>query len=57
MKKKLVLLEKFSIIKFLNALAFGLAIISVNTTCVWVHHQPQVPSQLLAKRKKDENIN
>lgn len=34
MKKKLVLLEKFSIIKFLNVLAFGLAIISVNTTCV-----------------------
>ncbi|MCI6043456.1 cyclic lactone autoinducer peptide [bacterium] len=24
---------------------------SVNSTCVWVHHQPKIPDEL--KRKKD----
>ncbi|MCI7242801.1 MAG: cyclic lactone autoinducer peptide, partial [Lachnobacterium sp.] len=34
-----------------NAIALVLAVMSVNSTCVWVHHQPKIPDEL--KRKKD----
>lgn len=37
----------FSII---NVLALSLAVLSVNSTCVWVHHQPRVPEGLQRKR-------
>lgn len=29
-----------------NAVALFLAITSVESTCVWVHHQPKVPDEL-----------
>lgn len=37
--------------RMVNALALFLAIISVESTCVWVHHQPKVPEEFY-KRKK-----
>lgn len=43
MKKKF-LITKF--LKMLNGLAMCLAVLSVQTTCVWVHHQPKLPEGL-----------
>lgn len=30
----------------LNVFVMFLAVLSVQSTCVWVHHQPKVPEQL-----------
>lgn len=37
---------KFSAIRVLNAIALFLAIDSVSTCCIWIHHQPKVPKSL-----------
>lgn len=48
------ILKKVLGVKFwgtVNAVALVLAVMSVNSTCVWVHHQPKIPDEL--KRKRD----
>lgn len=55
MKRKLTRLTRFSALKVINSIALFLAVVSVNSTCVWVHHQPRVPSELRFKRKINEN--
>lgn len=57
MKRKLTRLTRFSALKVINSIALFLAVVSVNSTCVWVHHQPRVPSELRFKRKINENSN
>ena len=46
MKRKLITLLGTKTLKLVNILALFLAIISVDSTCVWVHHQPQLPDKL-----------
>lgn len=38
-------------LKIVNSLALLLAVLSVQSTCVWVHHQPIVPEILKEKGK------
>lgn len=51
--EKKVFLRK--LVALMNSVAMCLAVLSINTTCVWVHHQPRVPETL--KRKIEENEN
>lgn len=48
--KKLVndLRGKFSMVKVMNFCALMVAAYTINVTCLWAHHQPEVPEE--AKR-------
>ena len=37
--------------KMLNAIALTVAVMSVNSACLWFHHQPEVPAELKRFRK------
>lgn len=39
-----------SFFNVINVIALCLAVLSANSTCVWVHHQPKVPEGLQRKR-------
>ena len=41
-------------ILFINSIAMFLAMLSINTTCIWVHYQPKVPGGLRLKNKENE---
>lgn len=41
-------------ILFINSIAMFLAMISIDTTCVWVHYQPKVPEELQLKSKENK---
>lgn len=43
--------------KMMNSVALGLAILSINCTCVWVHYQPKVPEKLKKMARANENNN
>lgn len=43
--------KKFNLVTFANLFAFALMISSVNTTCLWIHHQPEVPAEAKQYRK------
>lgn len=43
--------------RMMNSVALGLAILSINCTCVWVHHQPQIPEKLKKMARANENNN
>ncbi len=43
--------SKCSLIKLTNILAVGLMISTVNATCHWIHHQPEVPADAKKYRK------
>jgi cyclic lactone autoinducer peptide len=43
--------------RIMNSVALGLAMLSINSTCVWVHHQPKVPEKLKKMAKANENNN
>lgn len=57
MKWKFKKFTRFSALNAINTIALFLAVVSVNSTCVWVHHQPRVPSELQLKRKINEKSN
>lgn len=54
------MLKKFfigkNIFKVINSTAIALAVLSVQSTCVWVHHQPIV-TESLKKRLEYESTN
>lgn len=52
--KKVIGTKVFGIV---NSVALGLAILSINSTCVWVHHQPKVPEKLKKMARGNENNN
>lgn len=35
----------------LNAVAIAVAVQTVNSACGWLHHQPQVPDEMMKFRK------
>lgn len=41
-------------ILFINSIAMFLAMLSINTTCIWVHYQPKVPGGLRLKNRENE---
>lgn len=43
--------------RMMNSVALGLAILSINCTCVWVHHQPKIPEKLKKMARANENNN
>lgn len=51
--KKLVmkLKEKCSMVNMVNLCALAMVVYSVNATCAWAHHQPEVPDEALKFRK------
>ena len=44
-------MKRYKLFAMLNAFAMVLAVQSITTACLWVAHQPKVPSEL-AKFKK-----
>lgn len=51
MKKKSDMFIMTKIFKAINITAVALALLSVNSTCVWVHHQPKIPDELVKKER------
>lgn len=52
MKKLYQLLKKkCTVVNLMNLCALALLLQSVNTTCVWAHHQPNVPEEAKRFRK------
>lgn len=45
------------VLKGINAIALCLAMLSVESTCVWVHHQPKVPENLKKMARNNESFN
>lgn len=48
-------MNKFMVaaIALIGKVALGTALLSVNTTCSWIAHQPEVPKNLKSYKKKD----
>lgn len=52
MKKWLMQLRsKCSMVNMANLCAIAMVIYTVNATCAWVHHQPEVPEEAMKFRK------
>lgn len=52
MKKLLKVLKgKISLVNAMNLCALWAAISTINVTCWWAHHQPEVPQELKRFRK------
>lgn len=52
MKKLLNMLKyKGGLVNMMNLCAMAVVICSVNATCFWVHHQPEVPEEAKRFRK------
>ena len=47
-KKSIVI----QILKMMNNVALSLAVLSLECTCVWVHHQPKIPEGLSEIKKR-----
>lgn len=45
------LTNKCNVVNLVNVLAFAVMISSVNSTCWWIHHQPEVPNEAKRYRK------
>jgi|Go1ome_4_1110791.scaffolds.fasta_scaffold32063_3 cyclic lactone autoinducer peptide len=43
--------KKINFMAIANLFAFALMISSVNSTCLWIHHQPEVPDNAKKYRK------
>lgn len=43
--------KKTKAVEMVNALAFNLMSSSVNSACIWIHHQPKVPAEAKKFRK------
>lgn len=43
--------SKFVAVKFMNACALALAAYTINITCWYYHHQPEVPEDMKRFRK------
>ena len=43
--------KKYGCMAMMNAVAIAMAIQTVNSTCGWFHHQPEVPAELKKFRK------
>lgn len=46
-----MLSKKCSFVGLANLLAFTLMMVSVNSACHWLYHQPQVPEDAMKYRK------
>ncbi len=42
---------KMSVVKAMNLCALLVAAYTINVTCLWVHHQPEVPEDAKMLRK------
>ncbi|WP_333649638.1 cyclic lactone autoinducer peptide [Lacrimispora sp.] len=42
---------KVSMVKVMNACALLIAAYTINVTCVWIQHQPEVPEEAKMLRK------
>lgn len=52
MKKNLQQLKnRYNIISIANLFAFAVMVSSVNSACMWIHHQPKVPEEAKKYRK------
>lgn len=52
MKKMLnVLKGKMSMVNMMNVCALLVAAYTINVTCAWAHHQPEVPEEAKMLRK------
>lgn len=52
MKKWLLQLKsKCSVVNMANLFAMAMVIYTVNATCAWAHHQPEVPEEAMKFRK------
>lgn len=52
MRKLFKLVQKKSnVVTLFNLCALAVAISTMNTTCAWVHHQPEVPEEAKRFRK------
>lgn len=52
MKKiKTIFNQKNAGLAILNAFALMTAVLSVNSACMWFHHQPEMPAELKKYRK------
>jgi cyclic lactone autoinducer peptide len=43
--------SKISMVNFVNVCALMVAAYTINVTCAWVHHQPEVPEEAKMLRK------
>lgn len=43
--------EKLSMVNVLNLCALAVAAYTINVTCMWAHHQPEVPEEAKRLRK------
>lgn len=43
--------QKCSFISLANLFAFTLMVVTVNSTCHWLYHQPQIPEDAMKYRK------
>jgi cyclic lactone autoinducer peptide len=52
MKKMMDTLKgKLSMVNVMNLCALAVAVYSFNVTCMWAHHQPEVPEEAKRFRK------
>lgn len=52
MKKLLKMVQKKSnVVNLFNLCALAVMISTMNTTCAWMHHQPEVPEEAKRFRK------